>query len=314
MTRDPLQLTTGPLNFGSPVPSRDGKKLFVQSWQPHAEMVRYDAKSGAFLPFVAGTGASQLDFSRDGKWVAYVTYTDGTLWRSKSDGSARLQLTYPPLLATVPHWSPDGTRIAFSGSKPGEPIRIYVIPGDGGRPEQLTSGENELDPSWSKDGNALMFGVFPATGDPEFVKIMLLDLKTRALTQVGGSQGICCPRWSPDGRYVVALSGADNQKLMLLDLSTQQWRQLAGKMGTFGYMTWSPDSRYIGFDTGFSADSGFFRVRVADGQIERVVSLKNIRRFFPHWGAWNGMAPDGSPLVVRDISNQEVYALDLQWP
>jgi Tol biopolymer transport system component/predicted Ser/Thr protein kinase len=312
VTRDPVQLTTGPLNFGSPVPSRDGKKLFVQSWQPHAEMVRYDAKSGAFFPFVAGAGASQLDFSRDGKWVAYVTYTDGTLWRSKSDGSARLQLTYPPLVATEPHWSPDGTRIAFSGSKPGEPLRIYVIPGEGGRPEQLTSGENQLgDPSWSKDGNALMFGVFPATGDPEFVKIMLLDLKTRALTQVGGSQGICCPRWSRDGRYVAALSGADFQKLMLLDLSTQQWRQLAGKMGTFGYMTWSPDSRYIGFDTKFSADSGFFRVRVADGQIERVVSLKNIRR---QWGAWSGMAPDGSPLVVRDISNQEVYALDLQWP
>jgi hypothetical protein len=91
-------------------------------------------------------------------------------------------------------------------------------------------------------------------------------------------------------------------------------RQLAGKMGTFGFMTWSPDSRYIGFDTKFSADSGFFRVRVADGQIERVVSLKNIRRFFPQSGAWSGMAPDGSPLLVRDISNQEVYALDLQWP
>lgn len=137
--------------------------------------------------------------------------------------------------------------------------------------------------------------------------------KTHALTQVVGSQGICCPRWSPDGRYVTALS-ADNQKLLLLDLSTQKWRQLADKMGTFGYMTWSPDGKYIGFDTSFTADPGFFRVRVADGQIERVVSLKNIRRFFPQWGEWSGMAPDGSPLVVRDISTQEIYALDWQLP
>jgi len=312
VTRDPVQLTTGPLNIGSPVPSRDGKKLFVEGWQPRAEMVRYDAKSGAFLPFVVGTAAIQVDFSRDGKWAAYVTYTDGTLWRSKLDGSERLQLTYPPLQVTVPHWSPDGTRIAFSGAKPAEPYRIYAIPADGGRPEQLSSGENELDPTWSRDGNELMFGVLP-TDDPKSAKIMLLDLKKRALTQVGGSQGICCPRWSPDGRYVVALS-ADNQKLLLLDLSTQKWRQLADKMGTLGYMTWSPDSKYIGFDTSFTTDPGFFRVRVADGQIGRVVSLKNIRRFFPQWGEWSGMAPDGSPLVVRDISNQEVYALDLQWP
>src|SRR5438552_9435042 len=312
-SRDPVQLTTGPVNFGSPLPSRDGKRLFVQGWQPRAEMVRYDAKSGGFLPFLAGTAASQVDFSRDGKWAAYVTYTDGALWRSKLDGSERLQLTYPPLQVTVPHWSPDGMQIAFSGAKPGDPYRIYVIPADGGRPEQLSSGENELDPSWSKDGNALMFGVLPASNNLGSAKIMLLDLKTRALTQVVGSQGICCPRWSPDGRYVVALS-ADNQKLMLLDLATQKWRQLADKMGTLGYMTWSQDSKYIGFDTSFTNDPGFFRVRVADGQIGRVVSLKNIRRFFPQWGEWSGMASDGSPLVVRDISTQEIYALDWQLP
>jgi eukaryotic-like serine/threonine-protein kinase len=312
VSREPIQLTTGPLNFGSPVPSRDGKKLFVQGWQPRAEMVRYDAKSGSFVPFLPGIAAGQMDFSRDGKWAAYVTATDGTLWRSKLDGSERRQLTYPPMQATVPHWSPDGSRIAFSGAKPGEPNRIYVISANGGRPEQLSSGVSDLDPTWSKDGNALMFGVLP-TDDPQSAKVMLLDLKTRALTQVGGSQGICCPRWSPDGRYVVALS-ADNQKLMLLDLATQQWHQLADKMGTFGYMTWSPDSKYIGFDTSFTTDPGFFRVWVVDRKITRVMSLKDIHRFFPQWGEWSGMAPDDSPLVVRDISTQEIYALDWQLP
>jgi Tol biopolymer transport system component len=190
---DPVQLTTGPLDFGNPVPSRDGKKLFVQGWQPRAEMVRYDAKSGAFLPFFADTAAAQVDFSRDGKWAVYVSYKDGTMWRSKSDGSDRLQLTYPPFQATGPRWSPDDTRISFSGGKPGEPYRIYVIPADGGNPEQLSSGESDLDPSWSKDGNAIMFGVFPAPDNPKSAKIMLLDLKARALNQVAGSQGICCP-------------------------------------------------------------------------------------------------------------------------
>src|SRR5437588_12944621 len=100
---------------------------------------------------------------------------------------------------------------------------------------------------------------------PKSAKIMLFDLKTRAVTQVVGSQGICCPRWSPDGRYVVALS-ADNQKLMLLDLSTQQWRQLADKMGGLGYMTWSPDSKYRGFGKAVTADPGLLRAVLADGQ------------------------------------------------
>ena len=108
----------------------------------------------------------------------------------------------------------------------------------------------------------------PTLDDSESAKIMLLDLKTRALTQVGGSQGICCPRWSPDGRYVVAVSGTD--KLMPLDLSTQQWRQVADKLGSFGYMTQSPDRRYIGFDTGFTADRGFFRVRLLTDKLREL--------------------------------------------
>jgi Tol biopolymer transport system component/predicted Ser/Thr protein kinase len=312
-TSDPVQLTIGPLNFGYPLPSRNGKKLFAQGWQPRAEMVRYDAKSGAFLPFLADTDAAQVDFSRDGKLAVYVRFTDGTLWRSKFDGSDRRQLTYPPLQVTVPHWSPDGTQIAFSGAKPGEPYRIYLIPAEGGNTERLSSGKSDLDPTWSKDGSALMFGVLPQSDDPQPAKIMLLDLKTRALTQVAGSEGICCPRWSPDGQWVIALS-ADNQKLLLLDLSTQKWRQLADKMGTIGYMTWSRDSTYVGFDTSFTADPAFFRVRPADGQVERVVSLNNIRRFFPQWGEWSGLSPDGSPLLVRDISTQEIYALDWKLP
>jgi Tol biopolymer transport system component len=311
--RDPVQLTMGPLNFGSPIPSRDGKKLFAQGWEPRAEMVRYDVKSGAFLPFPAGTDAAQLEFSRDGKWVVYVRATDATLWRSKFDGSERRQLTYPPMEATVPHWSPDGTQIAFSAAKPGEPYRIYLVPAEGGSLEQISSGKSDLDPSWSKDGSSLMFGILPAPGDPQPAKVMLLDLKTHALTQVAGSDGNCCPRWSPDGRWVVALS-ADNQKLLLFDFTTQQWRQVADKMGTIGYMTWSPDSKSFTFDTSFTADPGLFRVTVPDGKITRVVGLTNLRRFFPTWGEWSGLAPDGSPLLVRDISTQEIYALDWKLP
>jgi len=304
-------LTTGPMNFGSPLPSRNDKKLFAQGWQPRSEMVRYDTKAGAFLPILAEAGASEVDFSRDGKWAAYVRSSDETLWRCNADGSGRVQLTYPPMQVTVPHWAPDGTQIAFSGQKPGEPYRIYLISAAGGNPERISSGKSDLDPSWSKDGKTLAFGQFPNPGDSEPAKVMLLDIRTRQLTQVPGSDGICCPRWSPDGRWIMALS-RDNRKLLLFDESTQKWRQLADNMGVMGYMTWSADSKYIGFDTSFTSDPAFFRVTPADGKITRVVSLKNVRRFLPQWGEWSGLTPDGSPIVVRDISTQEIYALELK--
>jgi hypothetical protein len=56
-------------------------------------------------------------------------------------------------------------------------------------------------------------------------------------------------------------------------------------------------------------------VRVADRQIEQVVRLSSVHRFFdPEFASWSGMMPDGSPVVVRDISSQEIYAVDVQWP
>jgi eukaryotic-like serine/threonine-protein kinase len=124
---DPVQLTTGPLQFGDALPSKFGKKLFVVGIQRRAELVRYDSKSGDFVPYLGGISAGDLDFSRDGQWITYVSYPDNTLWRSRPDGSARLQLTYPPMRAALAHWSPDGKQIAFSGADPGRPWKVYLI-------------------------------------------------------------------------------------------------------------------------------------------------------------------------------------------
>ena len=84
-----------------------------------------------------------LDFSRDGEWVAYNDATDGTLWRSKMDGTQKLQLVFPPMLAYLPRWSPDGKQIAFFGHPPGEPWQIYISFRRGRRARTDLSQRNE---------------------------------------------------------------------------------------------------------------------------------------------------------------------------
>ena len=127
--------------------------------QQRAELVRYDAKSGDFAPYLGGISAGDVDFSRDGQWVTYVSYPDDTLWRSKLDGSARLQLTYPPMRTGLGHWSPDGQQIAFAGALPGKPWKVYLISKDGGSPQSLVSKTEELqeaDPHGPRTGIRLL--------------------------------------------------------------------------------------------------------------------------------------------------------------
>ncbi len=107
VSHEPVPLTTGATSTSNPVPSTDGKKIFVVTPHLRGELVRYDAASHQFAPYLSGISAMGVSPSRDGNWMTYVAYPEGTLWRSKADGSERLQLTFPPLYVLQPRWSPD---------------------------------------------------------------------------------------------------------------------------------------------------------------------------------------------------------------
>jgi eukaryotic-like serine/threonine-protein kinase len=310
----PLQLTTGPLGFFSPVPSTDGKNLFVIGSHPQSELVRYDLKQGRFVPHLSGISVDQVEYSRDGRWVTYVAFPEGTLWRSKSDGSEKLQLTSPPMIATLPTWSPDGRQIAFAAARPGMPWKVFLVSGEGGTLQELlpTDQRSELDPTWSPDGSTLAFGRRPGeSGEFGAVAITLLNMKTRQLLPLQGSQGMVGPRWGPDGRYLTAMS-TDSHKIMLFDFKSGQWRTLLS--GGFAYQNWSMDGKFIYFDTLFEKNRELLRMRIPGGQVEELAPLKDVRVASGEAGAWNSVTPDGSPMLMQDVGTSEIYALDVKFP
>jgi Tol biopolymer transport system component len=307
--KEPRLLTAGPVNYYSPVPSVDGRKLFVAGSQPRGELQRYDLENRHFSSYLQGISAEGIDFSRDGQWVTYVAYPEGTLWRSKMDGSQRLQLTFLPLRVVLPRWSPDGGRIAFSGAMPGNAFHIYVISAEGSSPEQVTNGvHDEGDVSWSTDGRRLVFGYMNATSEINLA-IQVLDLTTHQTSILADSNGFFSPRWSPNDRYIAAISVVGQDKLMLFDFKTGKWTELTNVL--MGYPSWSRNSEYIYFDSS-GDDAAFYRVRIGDHRLERLVSLKNFRRTGLY--QWTGLAPDDSPLILRDVGTEEIYSLDLDVP
>jgi hypothetical protein len=79
-------------------------------------------------------------------------------------------------------------------------------------------------------------------------------------------------------------------------------------------MTWSRDGKTLYFDTFLQSEPTFYRVRMTDLIVERLLSLKGLRRAPSVFGPWCGLTTDGSPLTLRDAGAQDVYALDWQTP
>jgi serine/threonine protein kinase/Tol biopolymer transport system component len=308
-SQEPVQLTAGPLSFLGPVPSRDGKRIFVVGSQPRGELVHYDAKVREFVPVLSGISAEGVDFSRDEQWVTYVAFPDGTLWRSKVDGTERLQLTFPPMFAYLPRWSPDGRQIAFQAIAPDKPWAMYLIFADGADPQRVLPGAGDI--GWSADGRSLVFSDTPPFFAPRpsgKMAIHLMDLTTRRVSTVPGSEGAYSPRCSPDGHYLAAIR-AGPETLLLFDFATLKWAELA-KIRV-GFPSWSHDSKYVYLDSP-EGEPAFYRVRIGDHKLEKLLSLTRLplTGFF----GWTGLTPDGSPLVLRDIGTQEIYALDWEAP
>jgi Tol biopolymer transport system component len=303
--RGPFQLTNGPLAMSSPVSSTDGKRLFAVGQQGRNEFLRYDLKSGQLVPAFGGISGTDLEFSKDKKWVAYVSVPDGALWRSAVDGSQRLQITSRPMQASAPHWSPDGKQIAFVGSRQGSPHRIHVASFDGGGLKQVTNGEGgkdgDSDPSWSPDGASLAFGPANATS----ASIRVVDLKTGGVLALPGSEGMWSPRWSPDGRFIAGLS-ASGWKIVLYDLQTHKQSELSSVQS--GYPSWSPDGESLFYET-IGDDAAWCRVRLRDRKTERFAALKGI-----HVDTWFAPAPNNSLITSRSVGAGEIYALDWEAP
>jgi len=307
--REPWQLTAGPMSFSAPVFGGDGKKVFVVGEQRRGALVRYERKSHQFLPYLSGVSADRVGFSRDAQWAAYVSYPDNTLWRSKLDGSQKQQLTFPPLAVHLPSWSPNGNYITFDGSKDGKTKKIYIIPPEGGRPQEVLLGSQwQGDPSWSADGNSLAFtGSNQNENSGAKTSIFVLDLTTHKLAALPQSEGLISSRWSPDGRYIAATT-MDSQKLMLFDTETRKWNELA-TVG-IGYLNWSKDSKYLYFDS-FGTHPAIKRVSIHGG-VEEVLGLEDLHRAWGPYGPWFGLAADDALLATVDLGSQELYAI--QWP
>lgn len=302
----PIELTVGALSYTGPIPSADRKQIFAAGAKRRGELVRYDHDSNQFVPFLSGISAFNPTFSRDGKWVAYASYPDNTLWRSRTDGSERLQLTFLPQQVEYPFISPDGKQVVY-----GYKGNVYVISMNGGTPRMVVSDGTSFAANWSADGNTLVFANYHFNKHPE---LQFLDMRTGKRSVVPDSRDVMGGQWLTEDVLIGAHTSLTD--LLLFDVRTQHWSDLVRDMKPGTVVNWahSPDYKYLYYTTG-GTDPKVIRVRISDRKLETVASLKDLRLApGPDGNTQISVAPDGSPIFTHDIGTQEIYALSLKWP
>jgi hypothetical protein len=100
---------------------------------------------------------------------------------------------------------------------------------------------------------------------------------------------------------------------MLLDTTHNRWSSLA-EGEQVGYNEWSHDGKYVYMRENRDGAGELVRVRIKDGVLEHLLSLKNFPQPSDPFAYWIGLTPDDAPLLMRDRSVQEIYALDLNFP
>ena len=306
------QLTNGPLRFLSPVAARSGSRIFFLGLDQPQGMQKFDLKRG-FHPAPAFlANATRVDFSRDAMWVAWSD-NDGRLWRARAtDGSDKVQLTPEYLEVFMAHWSPDGKQLAVMARERGKIWRTYLIDTGGGTPKPLLNEDrNAADPGWSADGKSLVFGREPDSMGKESGShaIQILHLDTMKTEIVPGSEGMFSPRWSPDGRWIAALT-LDQKSLMIYEVSQKQWKELARTSAADPI--WSSDSKSIYLHAFLEDNQPILKVSIPAGDIHLVADLSSFRDQSIINYFFGGLTPQDEPLIQPRIGTGDLYTLDLR--
>jgi DNA-binding winged helix-turn-helix (wHTH) protein/Tol biopolymer transport system component len=277
-----------------------------------SELARFETASKTWRPEWNSTPAFELSYSKDCQWVAYTHLPDHTVWKARPDGSGRVRLTDAGIEAHQPHWSPDGKQIAYMGQSAKGQWRAFQVEASGGPSRELSpGGEDQGVPTWSPDGHAVIWGERLSKKPRSLMTIHVFDLRTKRLSDMPGTAGLWSPRWSPDGKYILAIT-ADSRALRALAVPGLEWKQLA-RMRMVDNATWSVDSRFIYFNGREEENSrwSMFRVAVTNGTLERIVGLDD---FDEPAENWFGVAADGAPLALRGVPAEEIFKLKCRLP
>ncbi len=241
-----------------------------------------------------GTGLTQLSdmeasnyypvFTPDGSALLFASNRNGPfdLYLLLFGEKQLFQITENVGNVVSPDYSPDGRRIVFANQVGEGPAAVWMVNADGLNPHLVYSGADDIvATAWSPDGERIAYAM--SVGIPQEYEIFTMDTDgknhlriSQGLAGIGGSID-----WSPDGKNLLVYAGVYGDKnIFKIDVATGNYTQITDGGNNAG-ASYSPDGRYIVFNSMRNDDQADLYIMRADGSNQ--VQLTNDPE--PDWGA-----------------------------
>jgi serine/threonine protein kinase len=296
-----VRITGNQLPILAAAPMRNSQGLFVLGRTDEGAMRACDPRSKKLLPYLDDLSMIEFVISPDRQWMAYSEYPSRHLWKSRLDGSERVQLTNS--YGLMQQWSPDGRWLAYS-----DWVNVYLVSAEGGPPQKLTpDGADGVAPSWFPDGKSIAFNNFPYPNKP--FRIHVIDLATRRISDMPGADRHYVPSWSPDGKYMVAMA-QNPSRIVMYSAQTKTWKDLRTFDVPWGYWVWANDSKSI-YMGQIQGENGIYQLTVPQGEWKQLCGLEGVND--PQsLDSFMSLTPDGQPAIMSRTGVGQIYSL--RWP
>lgn len=184
-----------------------------------------------------------------------------------------------------PAWTSDGTRIAFSSSRSGDP-EIWVAEASGGNLHKLTAFRGpDVSPTWNPRTNAQLAWVSGRTGLPQ---IYIMDQDGANIQRLTDGGYAISPSWAPNGAMLTfswnrkyGPGAPGGQDIYVMDIASKRWLQLTHDAGSNDFPFWAPDGRHIVFERQIGGHTQIWTM-LADGTEQHQLTHQG-NNFEPSW-------------------------------
>jgi tricorn protease len=243
----------------------------------------------------------------------------GDIWIAPKSGGTAVRLSSPLGEESFPRFSPDGSKIAFSGDYDGN-VDVYVVPVTGGQPTRLTY--HPMDDrviGWTPDGTRVLFASSRESGRQRYNQFYTIGLDgglPRKLPVPYGEFGT----YAPDGTQMVYMPMSQDFRtwkryrggwapdLWLFDLTTFASRNLTNDPAIDAQPMWHGNDLFFMSDRGPNERQNLWAMDMTapDAKPRQITRFTDFDITFPSAGPDAIVFQAGGRLYLMDFASEKV--------